>query len=89
VTGAFEDCDIFVLCSDGLTKHVADNEIRECVSTYDAQTSSTTLVHLALDRGGLDNVTVVVVRPTRQQSQKERTVPTAILQEPPPTDVWE
>jgi serine/threonine protein phosphatase PrpC len=89
VTGAFEDCDIFVLCSDGLTKHVADDEIHRCVSTLDAQTSSAALVHLALERGGLDNVTVVVVRPTRQQPQKERTVPAAILQEPAATDVWE
>jgi serine/threonine protein phosphatase PrpC len=89
VTGAFEDCDIFVLCSDGLTRHVADNEILDCVSNHDAQTSSAALVHLALDRGGLDNVTVVVVRPTRQQPRKERTVPAAILQDPPATDVWE
>jgi protein phosphatase len=89
VTGAFEDCDIFVLCSDGLTKHVADDEILQRVSAQDAQTSSAALVDLALDRGGLDNVTVVVVRPTRQPSQKERTVPAAILQERPATDVWE
>jgi serine/threonine protein phosphatase PrpC len=87
VTGAFEDCDIFVLCSDGLTKHVTDDEIRRCVSSQDAQTSSAALVDLALERGGLDNVTVVVVRPTRQQ--KEQTVAAAILQEPPATDVWE
>jgi serine/threonine protein phosphatase PrpC len=89
VTGAFEDCDIFVLCSDGLTKHVADQEIRDCVSTQDAQTSSNALVDLAVERGGLDNVTVVVVRPQKQQSRKEPTVPAAILQDPPATDVWE
>jgi len=88
-TGAFEDCDIFVLCSDGLTKHVADDEILKCVSTHDAQTSSASLVHLALERGGFDNVTVIVVRPRRQLSKKERTVPAAILQQPPATDVWE
>src|SRR5260370_40007552 len=50
VTGAFEDCDIFVLCSDGLTTHVADDEILRCVSTHDAQTSSAALVQLALER---------------------------------------
>ena len=89
VTGAFEDCDIFVLCSDGLTKHVADDEILKCVSTYDAKSSSAALVQLALERGGLDNVTVIVVQPRRQQSKKEPTVPAAILQTPPATDVWE
>jgi serine/threonine protein phosphatase PrpC len=89
VTGAFEDSDVFVLCSDGLTKHVADDEILCSVSTHDAQTSSAALVDLAVERGGLDNVTVVVVRPTRQHPPKERTVPSAILHEPPATDVWE
>lgn len=89
VTGAFEDCDIFVLCSDGLTRHVADDEILQCVSTCDAQASSAALVHLALERGGLDNVTVIVVRPRRRQPEKERTVTAAILQDPPATDVWE
>jgi serine/threonine protein phosphatase PrpC len=89
VTGAFEDCDIFVLCSDGLTKHVADDEILQCVSSHDAQTSSTALVELALERGGLDNVTVIVVQPRRQRPKKEGTVPAAILQAPPTTDVWE
>lgn len=89
VTGAFEDGDIFVLCSDGLTKHVADHEILECVSTHDAQSSSDALVDLAVQRGGLDNVTVVVVRPQRSRSRKEPTVPAAILQDPPTTDVWE
>ena len=89
VTGALEDCDIFVLCSDGLTKHVTDDEILQCVSSHGAQTSSATLVHLALERGGHDNVTVIVVQPRRRQSKKERTIPTAILQEPPATDVWE
>ena len=89
VTGAFEDCDIFVLCSDGLTKHVSDDEILKCVSSQDAQSSSTALVELALERGGLDNVTVIVVRPTKLRPQKERTVSPAIAPEPPPTDVWE
>jgi serine/threonine protein phosphatase PrpC len=89
VTGAFEDCDIFVLCSDGLTKHVTDDEILKSVSTQDAQASSKALVQLALDRGGLDNVTVIVVRPTRQRPDRERTVSPAIAQTPPTTDVWE
>ncbi|MBR1155204.1 PP2C family serine/threonine-protein phosphatase [Bradyrhizobium sp. JYMT SZCCT0428] len=89
VSGAFEDSDIFVLCSDGLTRHVADDEILQCVSAHDAQTSSAALVELALERGGLDNVTVVVVRPLRPESQREQTVPAAILQNPPATNDWE
>jgi protein phosphatase len=88
VTGAFEDSDIFVLCSDGLTKHVSDGEILQLVSTLDAQASSTALVELALERGGLDNITVVVVRPSRLRRPKEATVQTVTPPEPPATDVW-
>jgi serine/threonine protein phosphatase PrpC len=89
VTGEFEDCDVFVLCSDGLTRHVEDKEILECVSSQDAQTSCAALVRLAIERGGLDNVTVIVVRPRRQPSKKERTIPAAILQGQPASVVWE
>jgi hypothetical protein len=34
-------------------------------------------------------VTVIVVQPRRQRPNKEGTVPVAILQAPPATDVWE
>jgi protein phosphatase len=72
VTGEFEGSDVFVLCSDGLTKHVTDDEILEYVSARDAQTSSTELVDLAVQRGGLDNVTVVVVRPLPKEPRVAR-----------------
>jgi serine/threonine protein phosphatase PrpC len=67
VTGPYKLGDAFVLCSDGLTNHVDDREICECVSSYDAKMSSEALVQLALDRGGLDNVTVVVVKSREPQ----------------------
>lgn len=89
VTGAFEQSDVFVLCSDGLTKHVSDNEILKCVTTRDAQSSCGELIDLALERGGLDNVTVVVVRAKRHPSATKRTAANVVLQEPPATDVWE
>jgi serine/threonine protein phosphatase PrpC len=89
VTGAIEDSDIFVLCSDGLTKHVADEEIQQCVTAHDAQASSAELVGLALQRGGLDNVTVMVVQLRRRESKRERTVPAAILRQHPAGNVWE
>ena len=89
ITGAVEDGDVFVLCSDGLTKHVSDAEILEYVSSRDAAASSEALVELALERGGLDNITVVVVRPSRTTPVRERTLPAAIMQDPPAADVWE
>lgn len=52
----------FVICSDGLTNHVADLEIRDCVVGNMSQTACDRLVALALERGGSDNVTVIVTR---------------------------
>jgi protein phosphatase len=72
VTGAFEDSDIFVLCSDGLTKHVLDAEIMQYVSHRGAQAACSALVELALERGGIDNVTVIVVRPVGKQTAGEQ-----------------
>ena len=88
VSGAFAEHDVFVLCSDGLTKHVSDEEIRQLACTQDAQTSSAALVDLAVERGGLDNVTVVVVRPIRKESSRERTV-TLASEDAPDTNIWE
>ncbi|HKN67565.1 MAG TPA: PP2C family serine/threonine-protein phosphatase [Gemmatimonadaceae bacterium] len=54
---------VLLLCTDGLTTHVSDDEIRDhlarCTS---AETCCRSLVDLALARGGKDNVTVVVAR---------------------------
>lgn len=62
VDGRAEVGDIFVLCSDGLNCHVSDAEIQEAVTGQEPKAASDALLALALDRGGLDNVTVVVVR---------------------------
>ncbi|MEM0906659.1 MAG: protein phosphatase 2C domain-containing protein [Pseudomonadota bacterium] len=54
--------DTFVLCSDGLPLHVADEEIRNALRTSPIEAAVKTLIDLALARGGQDNVTVVIVR---------------------------
>jgi len=58
--------DAVLLCSDGLTKHVNNDEIRtELAKIADGGTvesASRALVELALDRGGTDNTTVVIAR---------------------------
>lgn len=57
--------DLFVLCTDGLTTHVSDEEIAEQVEREsDEQSAAKALVELANQRGGEDNVTVVIVRCT-------------------------
>ena len=55
--------DSFVLCSDGLTGLVHDDEIAKTVdSDSDPDAVCGRLVDLANDRGGEDNITVLIVR---------------------------
>lgn len=52
-----------LVCSDGLTKHVSDAEIAEHLRAMtSAEQVCRALVDLALERGGKDNITVVVGR---------------------------
>ncbi|SRR5579871_4354160 len=55
--------DIVLLCSDGLTRMVPDAEIAETLTRCsDPQNSADSLVLLANEHGGEDNVSVIVVR---------------------------
>ena len=54
--------DRFILCSDGLTGHVEDEEILDIAGTYAPQEACDRLVDLTLERGASDNVTVVITR---------------------------
>lgn len=55
--------DILLLCSDGLTRMVIEAEIAGTLqSEPDATRAAQKLVELANERGGADNITVIVVR---------------------------
>jgi protein phosphatase len=54
--------DRLLLCTDGLTNMVTDDEVAEVLGdAADAQTACDALVESALEAGGVDNITVVVV----------------------------
>ena len=56
-----ERYDVLLLCTDGLTKHVSDAEIREqLLRSESSEAVCQSLIELALARGGQDNVTVVM-----------------------------
>jgi protein phosphatase len=58
-----EPGDRYLLCSDGLTGHLADAEIAELVSDEsDLDAACERLIDLANRRGGDDNITVVLLR---------------------------
>jgi serine/threonine protein phosphatase PrpC len=62
-----EKSDRVLLCTDGLTELVSDREIAEVVGRpIRPQAACDTLIQLALDHGGKDNVTVVLVEFTDQ-----------------------
>jgi PPM family protein phosphatase len=54
--------DIYLLCSDGLLNHVADDQIAEHLRSYCPSEAVWKLVGLALVNGGSDNCTIIVVR---------------------------
>ena len=66
--------DRFLLCSDGLTDMVPEANIGEILadSPGDPEKPARTLVSAALDAGGSDNVTVVVVDVKQEAPREER-----------------
>jgi len=55
--------DRHLLCTDGLTKHVTDEEIKaHLMNDWSSEDTVRALIKLTLERGGTDNVTVVCMR---------------------------
>jgi protein phosphatase len=66
--------DVILVCSDGLTKHVTDDEIRDRLARDESSEENVRgLIDLALERGGTDNVTAVVgkIRPRTTPASNE------------------
>lgn len=59
IKGFLKD-DIIVICSDGLTNMVSDEEIYNTV-TENINDSSNTLINRANELGGYDNITVIII----------------------------
>lgn len=54
--------DLLVICSDGLSGQVQKEEIAELATNTDLATGCSDLIDLANQRGGPDNITVVIAR---------------------------
>lgn len=68
VSGELGDSDTLLLCSDGLSGEVTDDGIGAILSeTTEAQTRVDRLIAAALQAGGKDNVTVIVLTPWKSK----------------------
>jgi protein phosphatase/serine/threonine-protein phosphatase Stp1 len=61
VRGEVEPGDRFLVCSDGLTKYATFGMLENVMNTEPLETVVDRLIQIALDGGGADNITVVVV----------------------------
>ena len=53
--------DIFIICTDGLTNMLGENEIKDIIENAgDAEIACNTLVESAIEKGGEDNITVIL-----------------------------
>jgi protein phosphatase len=58
-----EEGTAFLLCSDGITRHIPDNEIRQILSGYrDLEEACTEMKRRCYERGAEDNLTAVLIR---------------------------
>ena len=57
----FEKGDIFIICSDGLTNMVPENNICELIM-QDITTAADKLIETANELGGYDNITVIIIK---------------------------
>ena len=63
-TGEFglQHGDILLLCSDGLTNMVTEEAIRTVLEAENCANPAASLVECAKAGGGIDNISVIVVR---------------------------
>lgn len=59
---AWQEDETLLLCSDGLSNKVSDEEMHEIVMNTPDEEVSEKLVQLANDRGGEDNITLAIVK---------------------------
>ena len=68
--------DVLLLCSDGLTNMVSEEQMFTAVSSeeMDLEAKADYLIQLALDAGGDDNVTLVLLQDASAATREERSL---------------
>jgi serine/threonine protein phosphatase PrpC len=66
-----QDDDVYLLCSDGVSKMLSDDKIREVlVEQEDLESALYTLLEAVNDRGATDNVTAIIVKVVARTSKQ-------------------
>ncbi len=58
--GKYRDGDIYLICSDGLTDMLNNDEIAKILTETDFEDAAKKLTEVSLEHGGRDNVTVIL-----------------------------
>lgn len=66
--------DLFLLCSDGLSNMLRDNEICDIMANNDLEPACRRLIDIANERGGDDNITVVLAMVEKVEETDKKAV---------------
>lgn len=64
--GAYHDGDIYLICSDGLTDMVANEDIADTLTSGTTEEAIQSLLQKALSNGGRDNISMIVCKIQRE-----------------------
>jgi serine/threonine protein phosphatase PrpC/formylglycine-generating enzyme required for sulfatase activity len=82
--GELQRGDALVLCSDGLTTYLSDDEIAGVVRTMPGEAAVDRLIEMANQRGGKDNITVLILRAEDEPAPEADAEAETVLMEPLP-----
>ena len=57
--------DYFLICSDGLTNMLDEEEIKEIIRQEELSIAVEKLINLSVERGGVDNISVAILKNLR------------------------
>ena len=66
-TRPYHKNDIYLICSDGLTDMVSQEEIAEILTETDFEKAGEKLLIRALENGGRDNITILLCKTEREK----------------------
>lgn len=66
--GKYQKGDVYLICSDGLTDMVTNEEIAQIIRNANRETAAELLLQKALDNGGKDNVSFILLYINKKMS---------------------